>query len=61
MSLANRTHIPESLWAIRKLEEATVEAYADSTPQERHEGDILLARLNIALHEPAEPEFCCHG
>lgn len=58
---ASGSRMPEALWAIRKIEEATVEAYAASTPEEQREGDLLIARLTIALGEPAEPEFCCHG
>lgn len=58
---ASKGQVSEDLWAIRKIEEATVEAYAASTPDEQHEGDLLLTRLHLALQAPAEPEFCCHG
>lgn len=58
---AGGSSMSQNLWAIRKIEEATVEAYAASTPKEQREGDLVLAVLHLALHAPAEPEFCCHG
>lgn len=58
---ASNRQASQDLWAIRKIEEATVEAYAASTAAEQHEGDLLLAHLHLALHAPAEPEFCSNG
>ncbi|MGV3511867.1 MAG: hypothetical protein ACO1OX_07665 [Novosphingobium sp.] len=49
------------LWKIRKIEEASADAYAACSEKERRDGDITLTLLHLALHAPAEPEFTSHG